>query len=198
MMRPLAVFVVALLFLPVAAPVLPAGEAPGESPDIEEITRQVRDRAKQRIRKIDQQRLEEMRSFLAVESDAHWKKLSPRIHRVVQFQRLDRRLLSGGVSQLSIPVSVPLLDQEELVAQMELWSPDVSTDRLKELASARASLASLFRTKEASEGDFAAAIGQWGSARDALKRDLAQAVAELRETASPREEAGLTLLGILP
>lgn len=189
-----------LLALAIGAgpPVAPAAEKPGDLQSTEDLARRVRESARKRIRNMDQRRLQETRQFLGVESDRQWAALSPKIKRVIQLRRLRDRLRTGGSPATAVSVPAPLSEAPELAARLALWSPDVRAQWLEELASARATLGNAFQNPNSDDERMNDALNAWKQARGNLETKLNAAIDALREVASARQKAGLTLLGILP
>jgi hypothetical protein len=180
-----------------AVPTLAGGE-PSELADMQEIVRRIRDRARERVRRMDEKRLQEIRDFLGIKSDQQWTALSPRIKRVMQLRRLRDQLRTGGSPALDMPVPPSMQGMDQLSAHLALWSPDLEGQWVEELASARAGLARGFHDPHADEQDLGKALSAWSEARQGLCKKLESATQDLRKTASPRQRMGLTLQGILP
>lgn len=140
------------------------------------------------------------RVALGVESDDDWAKMEPLILRLEQLERIrDFMRQKGQVLFYAQAVSGEELmtGAEQMQQQFTSFNPDLPESDFKQLSAAHAALVGAFHNKDATEEQVNEALGAWRQAAAELDAKVDQAAAQLAQTATPRQQAGLMLMGIV-
>jgi hypothetical protein len=192
---------VALAAKPEPATAAKPSSTPSPAAPQQPITEELRTSLEERQRAIQAERLQRIRQILEAKDDVQWSKIEPLIIRLEQLRRADDTLRRfGAILLASAQVhahEAVLSDKDRILEHLEAVCPDLSAEELERLAATRANLALIFRKPDASDKEMKAALEAWGAAGAELKRSIAAANEALMAATTPKQQAGLTLLGVL-
>ena len=212
-MKPLLVIVGCVLTIACAAYLAPAGgeevardqqaaepETAAQPPralDAGLLKRRVTERA----RKLRQQEMLRIREALGVESEEQWARLEPPIGRLDQLRKgrrvFDRSPLAAVSRQRPGRPAQPDTDKAFAGAWLTMLCPDLEEEDWKELLEARAGLARAYLDPDSTEEAVSRALKAWWAAAAKWDERIGEARQEVLELTTPRQQAGLVLLGVL-
>lgn len=157
-------------------------------------------RVQERLAKAHAMWLSQVRTGLDVESDQEWAKLAPLITRLreLEWVRISVRQKCMMVFHSQGAGGTELMtNADRMVAQLATSNPDLPKEDYEGLATACASLAGTYASKEASEEEIEEALAAVRQAEEEFDKKVALTAVVLVESATPRQRAGLVLLGVL-
>jgi hypothetical protein len=140
------------------------------------------------------------RVALGVESDDDWAKMEPLILRLEQLERIrDFMRQKGQVLFYAQAVSAEevMTGAEQMQQQFTSFNPDLPEADFKQLSAAHAALVGAFHNKDATDKQLDEAITAWRVPAIGLEAKLDKAGEQLARIATPRQRAGLVLMGML-
>ncbi len=162
---------------------------------------QLQQRTKQRGRRMWEQRMLRVRETLGVESDEDWSKLAPAISRLQQrreaFRLVERSAFAAAPGELAAEAAVEV-SAGYVSARLSALCPGLDDQDWKVLAAARSDLARAYYKPGSTEEEIAGALDSWRRTRTQWDAKIAGEREGLLKLTTPRQEAGLVLLGALP